>query len=352
MLLKEVAMKQLTVRLFILLLLCAASNTIKAQGGDASWVKVSPKGEQFTVQMPKSPAKSQQKNAYGDLSVDALVFTAVDGRTSYAVWSLKNRKYSKAKPPGMEEYLDACAELIWESLLKPLRDKIPEEPGYEMRMTYVTEFAGKAYPGREYRIRLDTVEGVTNFYVSGASIYVLMVLNAPPAAPDTLRFLKSFTGDNAEPLIFPPDKQPGLSIPQQSNNNVGSAEGMGLRPGRGDNNSSDSSGSSLPKTQVDSTNPNRVFNTREVGQKARIISRPGPQYTESARKFGVSGTVVLRGVFSTEGDVRNIKVMSRLPHGLTEQAILAARQIRFVPAQIDGRPVSQYIQIEYNFNLY
>jgi hypothetical protein len=37
---------------------------------------------------------------------------------------------------------------------------------------------------------------------------------------------------------------------------------------------------------------------------------------------------------------------------LTEKAISAARMIKFMPAMKDGRAVSQYIQIEYNFNLY
>jgi TonB family protein len=77
-----------------------------------------------------------------------------------------------------------------------------------------------------------------------------------------------------------------------------------------------------------------------------------PQYTEEARENAVSGTVVLRAVFSASGDVTNIRVVSGLPYGLTESAVEAAREIRFSPAVKDGRPVSQYIQIEYNFNLY
>jgi hypothetical protein len=41
-----------------------------------------------------------------------------------------------------------------------------------------------------------------------------------------------------------------------------------------------------------------------------------------------------------------------LPYGLTEKTMEAARHIKFAPAMKDGRPVSLYIQIEYNFNLY
>jgi TonB family protein len=96
----------------------------------------------------------------------------------------------------------------------------------------------------------------------------------------------------------------------------------------------------------------RPFTPRDVEQKARILSRAEPQYTEEARENMVSGTVVLRAVFSASGEVTDIRVMSGLPYGLTEKSIEAARQIKFTPAMKDGRAVSQYIQIEYNFQLY
>jgi hypothetical protein len=44
--------------------------------------------------------------------------------------------------------------------------------------------------------------------------------------------------------------------------------------------------------------------------------------------------------------------MQSLPYGLTEAAIAAARQIKFEPATLDGKPVSMFMQLEYNFNLY
>ena len=96
----------------------------------------------------------------------------------------------------------------------------------------------------------------------------------------------------------------------------------------------------------------RPFNPRDVDQKARIISRFEPQYTEEARESSVEGTVVLRAVFAEDGLVKNIRVVSGLPFGLTERAVAAAQEIKFSPAMKDGRAVSQYIQIEYNFNLY
>ncbi len=57
-------------------------------------------------------------------------------------------------------------------------------------------------------------------------------------------------------------------------------------------------------------------------------------------------------VLNRAGEVTDIKVEAGLPHGLTTKAAEAAKKIRFQPAQKDGRPVSQYIILEYNFNIY
>jgi TonB family protein len=108
----------------------------------------------------------------------------------------------------------------------------------------------------------------------------------------------------------------------------------------------------LVAEQSVSTGESRYFKPSEVDRKARVIARPEPQYTNEARDNAVTGTVVLRAIFSASGEVTNIRVVSGLPNGLTEKAVEAARRIEFAPAMKDGRPVSQYIQIDYNFYLY
>lgn len=95
-----------------------------------------------------------------------------------------------------------------------------------------------------------------------------------------------------------------------------------------------------------------VFIASEVPTKARILKKPEPSYTESARNAQIEGTVVLRAILAADGQIKNVLVLSRLPNGLTERAIEAARKIKFQPAAKDGRPVSVFVQIEYYFNLY
>jgi len=95
-----------------------------------------------------------------------------------------------------------------------------------------------------------------------------------------------------------------------------------------------------------------AFSGKEVTVKARVLSKPEPSYTEAARNAQVTGTVVLRCIFGSDGSVKHLLVIKELPLGLTEQALKAARRIKFAPAMKDGVPVSMYIQLEYNFNLY
>ena len=95
----------------------------------------------------------------------------------------------------------------------------------------------------------------------------------------------------------------------------------------------------------------QVYLGRDVDVKARLLTRPEPHYTENARKKKIEGMVVLRVVMSANGNVEYIKVLEGLPHGLTEEAIKAAQQIRFVPAMKDGKAVSMWMQLEYNFTL-
>ena len=87
-------------------------------------------------------------------------------------------------------------------------------------------------------------------------------------------------------------------------------------------------------------------------RKAVLVSKPEPGFTEAARKNNVTGAVRLKMLLGANGSVSNISVVKGLPDGLTEKAIAAAHQIRFTPAQKDGRNVNQWVTIEYNFNIY
>lgn len=100
------------------------------------------------------------------------------------------------------------------------------------------------------------------------------------------------------------------------------------------------------------THKAEILTGRDVGTKPKLIAKREPEYTETARAAQITGTVVLKAVFAADATVKHILVVEALPGGLTERAIAAAKSIKFLPATRDGKPVSMWMQLEYNFNLY
>ena len=84
----------------------------------------------------------------------------------------------------------------------------------------------------------------------------------------------------------------------------------------------------------------------------RILSKPRANYTDMAKKNGVEGIVRLRVTFLASGKIGSISPFLALPDGLTEQAIAAARKIKFEPATRNGIPINTVKIVEYNFSLY
>ncbi len=124
--------------------------------------------------------------------------------------------------------------------------------------------------------------------------------------------------------------------------------GTGFGPGRGHNTGGHArkGGGTRAGGGVDYTRP---FRQNEVTLRAAITFKPEPGYTEVARKNNVTGVVRLRAVLNLSGEVTDIYVIKGLPDGLSERCVAAAKRIKFTPAQKDGRKVSQYVVLEYNF---
>jgi TonB family protein len=148
----------------------------------------------------------------------------------------------------------------------------------------------------------------------------------------------------------------GGGVGTGSGTGIGEGNGPGFGPGRdgnmGGGSKTPGGGGKSGGSSDNPDDPDRVYSAPEVSERARVISKPEPQYTEEARRSQITGTVILRVVFSRTGQVTNIRAMQTLSAGLTEKAMAAARQIRFVPARRNGQAVSMYMQLEYNFNLY
>jgi TonB family protein len=120
----------------------------------------------------------------------------------------------------------------------------------------------------------------------------------------------------------------------------GSGYGSGSGDGDGDGSGSGSGGGPPPTTRSAVTTP------------LQILSKPKATYTDAARTNNVQGSVRLKITLLASGQVGSITPVTRLPHGLTEQAIAAARQIRFKPKMINGVAQSVVVTFDYGFNIY
>ena len=82
-----------------------------------------------------------------------------------------------------------------------------------------------------------------------------------------------------------------------------------------------------------------------------ILFKPKPRYTDEAEALGIQGTVVLEVEFTASNEVRVLRVIRKLGHGLDEAAVQAAEQIRFKPARRQGMPVDARVTVQIEFHL-
>jgi TonB family protein len=91
--------------------------------------------------------------------------------------------------------------------------------------------------------------------------------------------------------------------------------------------------------------------TKPVDRPVEIVFKPTPEYTEDARSARIEGTVSLELEFTAAGDVRVLRVVRGLGHGLDEAAQRAAVRIRFKPALSDDRPIDSRATVHITFRL-
>ncbi len=126
----------------------------------------------------------------------------------------------------------------------------------------------------------------------------------------------------------------------------GSGEGDGIGSGRGSGVQNNVGTPPAPPPAPKKPEPVGVT------EKVKILAKPRASYTDAARQNQVTGTVRLRVTFTASGQVGSVAPVSGLPYGLTEQAIAAAKGIKFEPAKRNGVATAQTSIVEYSFTIY
>jgi TonB family protein len=305
----------------------AASYFLCPQSPPLSWRKVAPVGEEFTVSMPPPVAVEIKP----DIAVPTRVNRTYNSSTHSAYYFVTS---SELEPAGLtsSQRLDLLARAEKDLLTRELNNN----RGSSGSIVYVKELSLNGQSGRQFRLTLGEMHGTLQFFVTRRRAYRVVVLGANLDASEANQFLNSFRLGEINTNVA----LDGITAKR-------GVEGLGAGIGQGSGN--------IPRRDVyietDGGARERVYSGREVTRKIQITFKPEPEYTADARSRQISGTVVLRMVFLASGRVSNVTVVQPLPYGLTEKAIEAARQIRFLPATKDGHPVSQAMQLEFNFNL-
>ncbi|HKY42510.1 MAG TPA: energy transducer TonB [Pyrinomonadaceae bacterium] len=267
----------------------------------ASWQRYTVKGEEFSIEFPTHPAMTTYKRSGWGYRRDQWrrhLGAYADG-VVYTVFGLDDGDPRQALKASIEEIVSSSGSV--RSTEKDLS---------------VNGFSGKQYFGSS------PLGETVQVFATKNRFYHFRVFGAKAEDPRVKQFFSSISlGKKVEGI------------------EVSDGQGVPFKP-------TDQFASSFIDTS------GKAFVGREVDRKAILVMKPEPAYTDAARKKQITGTVVLKVVFSSDGSVVNIRTAAALPEGLTEKAIDAARKLKFIPAMKDGKFVSMWMQVEYNFNLY
>ena len=284
---------------------CVAQDTATQE-----WRRYTANDEEFSVLLPVAPAMSTTSISLGpDTKRRQRVLAAYADGVVYVVFTYENKSIA----------------------IEDLIGNVSLQESAQIKPVSVSGITGKTYKHED----ADRVREV-QFFATKKNLYAFQAWGSKLGNPGTAipKFLSSISFEK-NPAGIKVEDGPG-DEPRSS----------GVAPV---DNSGVAQGPSLAMGQMSGAD---VLAPREATLRAKVVTKPEPRYTERARMNQVTGTVVLRGVFSSSGTLTNISVVKGLSDGLTERAMLAAKQIRFIPAIKDGRFVSTWLQLEYNFNLY
>lgn len=124
---------------------------------------------------------------------------------------------------------------------------------------------------------------------------------------------------------------------------AGSGNGSGFGNGNGNGNGDGDGDGDASIGMPPKSGPTTALN---------VTYKPKPSYTDAARQNQVQGKVALRVTFLASGGIGNISTVKGLPNGLTEQAIAAARAMRFTPAMVNGVRRDTVRTVEFSFAIY
>ena len=84
----------------------------------------------------------------------------------------------------------------------------------------------------------------------------------------------------------------------------------------------------------------------------RCTHMPNPPYSDEARRFRISGVVLVEAIVRINGSVQPLRIVRGLPFGLNENTVETMLAWRCSPAELNAEPVPTYVPFEVTFRLY
>ena len=103
--------------------------------------------------------------------------------------------------------------------------------------------------------------------------------------------------------------------------------------------------SNKPEVKAPEIDDGPPLSESEVTHPAVILYNPPPSFEHQ----GKNTEIKLQVLMSYSGKITDVKVVARVPGAANEQAVAAAKFLIFLPAEKNGRLVSQYRVIVYHF---
>lgn len=311
----------------------------KKQAELSTWKTYTIKNEKVSARFPTHPAmttNTRYRELLRQSLTDRMVGAYADG-VVYGLYTYENREPRDSFENFLSRQLDG-------------------KDVANLRNVKIGRFSGKEYS-------FDGFPQTMWFFAVEDRFYKFTAMGATTDDPGVKQFFSSITFDrkgeievfDGPGILLPGTGEaapaPSVEVPTGSGGGIDSGTGsaspsIGIGPGLGPGVG--------PGTGIGpgTGSSSGILTGKQVDQKVRLAMKPEPRYTEDARQHQITGTVIFKVVLASNGAVTNIRTVQGLPYGLTEQAIGAARKIKFIPAIKDGKFVSMWMQLEYNFNLY
>jgi TonB family protein len=83
-----------------------------------------------------------------------------------------------------------------------------------------------------------------------------------------------------------------------------------------------------------------------------ITFKAKPSYTDAARQANEEGDIHAAVLFGSDGKIKYVLILKGLRYGLNEQAVKAARLMKFEPQTENGKPISVVKRVVFSFDIY